>query len=117
VPLAKVPERKWQPSTDFFADLARDTDPSWLGQTFESGSNVHGITVDIVVLDNEVAKVDADSEPNTLDLADIPLPFRHTLLYRHGTANGVDHTCEFAEPTITCQLYEAASVFGEKWLD
>ena len=37
-------------------------DPAWLGQRFQPGGNVDAIAEDILIVDNDVAEIDADAE-------------------------------------------------------
>jgi hypothetical protein len=39
-----------------------DADPARLGQSFEPCGNIDTVAVDVVLLDNDVAEIDADAE-------------------------------------------------------
>jgi hypothetical protein len=61
-------------------DIARNADPARLGQSFEAGSNVDAVSIDVVAFDDDVADVDADPKgeallrrPGSLVLGESPL--------------------------------------------
>jgi hypothetical protein len=64
--LAHRLEREVELRLDLIVDVARDADTARLGEALEARRDVDAVAVDVVVLDDHVAEVDADAEPDTL---------------------------------------------------
>src|SRR5580658_3957039 len=59
---ALVLERQAGIAAQLIADAAGDVDLARFGQAFEAGGNVDAVAVDVAVVDDYVAGVDADAE-------------------------------------------------------
>ncbi len=99
------------------AHLARDAHPAGLGQPLEPGGDVDAIAIDVLALDNDVAKVNPDAEADALGLGEVRLPPRHALLDRDRAGDGVHHARELAEHAVARQLDDPAAVLGDERLD
>jgi hypothetical protein len=47
-----------------FVDNRRDANSAGFRKRFESGGNVYAVPVDVVSLDDDIAQVDADAQPD-----------------------------------------------------
>ena len=81
---------------DLIVDVAGDADAAGIGQSFESGSNVHAVAVDVAVLVDEVAEVDADPQADLLFRGHTGLALGHAGLQEHGATHRVDGAAELA---------------------
>jgi hypothetical protein len=75
--------------------LAGNTDTASFCNTFKAHSNIHAIAVDIVVVNNDVTDIDADSECNAATLRDVGVAFRHSALNIDSAAHSLDRAGEF----------------------
>jgi hypothetical protein len=74
-----------------------DADPAGLGQPFQPRRDVHPIPEDVVLLNDHVAEVDADAEPDPLLLRHLGLALGHAALDLHSAAHGVDNAHELSQ--------------------
>src|SRR4051794_25829940 len=95
----------------------RDADPTRLGQALQPGGDVDAVAVDVVVLDDDVAGVDADAEADLLVLGDARLALGHAALDGDGTGDRVDDAAELAQHAIAHELDNPAVVLGQEWLE
>src|SRR3546814_12230386 len=80
VVLAGVLEPIGQATADLVAGCPGQADAAGLGQALQAGRDVDAVAVDIVVLVDDVAEVDADAEADALGLWAILFPLGHALL-------------------------------------
>jgi hypothetical protein len=59
---AKILEGGLQPSSCVFLNPRRHANATRLGKTFEAWRDIHAVAEDVVLLDDDVAHVDADAE-------------------------------------------------------
>jgi hypothetical protein len=69
--------------------------------------------VNVVVLNDDVAEIDADPEYDLLILGHSRVPLRHPTLDR----DGLDNTWELHQQTVAHRLDDAALVFGDFRID
>ena len=91
-------------------------DAAGLGDTFEPGGNVDAVAVNIAVLDDDVADMNADAELDALVLRHGRVTLDHAVLNFNGTARGVDGACELDQDTIAGPLDDAAAMIARSWV-
>ena len=64
--LAVVDEADVEPAFGILLHARRHADAARLGQALEAGGHVHAVAEDVVVLDDDVADMDADAELDAL---------------------------------------------------
>jgi hypothetical protein len=87
-----------------------DADPAGLGQRFEPCRDVHSVPEDVVVLDNNVALVNADAELDAVVQRRRCIALRHASLHLGRAAQGIDHACKFSQHAVAGVLYDAAAM-------
>src|ERR1051326_914466 len=93
--VAQVVESHIEAVADVIAHGARYADPAGFGESLQSGSNIHPVAVDVAVLDDDVAEIDAHTEYDPLFLANAVIAIRHPALDRDGTGDrSEEHTSE-----------------------
>ena len=90
---------------------------SGLGQTFQPSRDVHPVTEDVVVLHNDVALVNADTELDAIVARCNGISLTHLVLPLGRTPQGINHTGKFDQEAITGRFDDAASVFGNLRVD
>ena len=90
---------------------------SGLGQTFQPSRDVHPVTKDVVVLHNDVALVNAETELDAFLSGDPNIPLRHYVLNLGRTPQGVDDTGELDQQAVPGCFDDAASVFSNFRVD
>jgi hypothetical protein len=108
---ADVFERKFEPAGCVFLDPCGNADPTRLGQPFEARGDVHSITENIAILDNNVADVNTDTELDPIRRPGVSL--RHALLDFHCAAQGINNAAELHEQTIAGRLHQPAMMLAD----
>jgi len=93
------------------ADLARCRKP------FQTCRHIDAITKDIVTVDDNIAKIDANSELDLLGLGDLGVPFGHIPLNLDGAAQRIHHAGEFDQHAVACSLDNTAMMLGDSGID
>ena len=70
-------------------DGARNADLARRGQLLQTRGDVHPVAIDIALLDDHIADVDADAESDALLLGQLPLALGHAPLDRRGTLDRI----------------------------
>ena len=94
-----------------FLHSRRDADAARFGECFEPRGDVHSITENIAILDNNVADVNTDTELDPIRRPGVSL--RHALLDFHCAAQGIDNAAELHEETIAGRLHQPAMMLAD----
>ncbi|MGA7265068.1 MAG: hypothetical protein WCB44_20555 [Stellaceae bacterium] len=78
--LAQVLEGNIELVAHLITHHAADADPAWLGQGFEPCRDIDPVSEDVLALDNDIAKIDPDSELDMLLWRDGRISLRHAPL-------------------------------------
>jgi hypothetical protein len=89
------------------AHSPRDADLPTLNQPLEPSGDIHAVPENVVVLDHDVADIDADPKAH-------PSPF---WLAFDRTANCIEHTREFCEHAVAGGVRDPASMPGDELVD
>ena len=95
---------------------AGDQNASWWAQLFEAGRHIDAVTQQIVVLDHDIAKVDADAQRDPALLGDCFLPVGNLFLNCRSAGYRIDDRAELRYQTVAHQLDDAAAVLGKQRL-
>ena len=106
--LAAVLEAHVDTVADALVDDGGNADAARLGQWLQARRNIDAIAVDVVAVDDDVAKVDADPQRDArtvrLHLA------MHRSLNCQGTADGIDDAGKLDQGAVAHELDDAATV-------
>ena len=91
--------------------------PPGSASAFEAGGDVHAVAVDVVILDDDVAEVDADAERDAPVLGQLSLALGDAVLDRDRAFDGIDDARELDQGAVAHQLDDAAAVLGDQRLD
>lgn len=111
--ISKIVEAGFEPTSDRLVNSAGDHDAARLCLRLQPGRHVHTITVKIVALDDQVAKMQADPEHDGGILRLPAIGLCHGLLELDRCIQGVDSAGKFDEGTIPGQLDQAATLPGQ----
>src|SRR6266516_6514590 len=78
---------------------------------------MHAIAKDIVVVDDDVSQMDADTELDPLGLGYLRVLASHAALNFDGASRCIDGTGKFDQQTIAGGLDDAAAMFGDCGVD
>jgi hypothetical protein len=98
-------------------DDCRNQDATRIGKSFEAGGDVDAITVNVAVLDDDVAEIDADTELNALCGRDVGITLGHTLLHCHRAGDGFDNAGKLDKEAVSGGLDNATLVNGDLRID
>ncbi len=115
--VAAVLETNVDPIADALVDDRGDADPTGLGEGFQSRGDVDTLAVDIVVFNDDIAEIDADSEHDGRLARGCTWQRGARALHRKGAVYSIDHAAELDDGTITDQLHDAAVVGGDGWVE
>ncbi len=76
-------------------------------QRFKPRGKVHAVTVEIVAIDDQVADVETDAEPDVAVLGDALIAFGHPALDFDGTARGGQDRSELHQKPVAHHLEDA----------
>ncbi len=102
---------------DLLMDTAGNDHGTGLRQPLQTRGDVHAIAEDIVVLNDNIAEIDANSELDAAGLWRFRVSRRHAILKRHGAPDGIHHAGELGQEPIPRRLDNPSSVLGDAGLD
>src|SRR5689334_8020821 len=97
---------------DMIADRLRDGDAAWAGGAFDAGGEVDAVAVNVAVLGDNVAEVDADAHLNPAVVGKLGVLFAHPLLDASRAFDRADDAGELGEEAVAGQLDHPAVVSG-----
>src|SRR6516165_11694733 len=106
--LAHILEWVGQLVADVIPHRPRDADPTGLGKGFQACCDVHTVAEDIVLLNDHVAEINADAEPNAPLVWHLRLAVAHPALDLSRAAYCVDHAREFRQQAVASVLHNTA---------
>ena len=115
--LAHVLEGKAQLVAHRVAHALGDANAARLGQTLQPRGNVYPVAENVVAVVDDVAKIDADAELDTLGLRHAGVAVGHAALDFDSAAHRVDGASEFHQQSIAGGLDDLAAVLPDLWID
>src|SRR6266851_8229520 len=106
--LAHVFEGEVELASGVFLHARRDADAARLGQAFETGGDVDAVAEYVVVLDDDVADVDADAEVDAAFCRYWGIAFGHCPLHLDRTSERIDDAGELDQEAVAGRLDDAA---------
>jgi hypothetical protein len=115
--LADVFEGEIEAARHILANPCRDADPAGRGQAFEARRDIHAVTEDVIVLDDDVSLVDADAERDAAVGWKRRITVRQCRLQFGRATESVDDAGELDQQPVAGGLDEAALVIADLWID
>ena len=115
--LADVIEGDIDLAADLPVRIVGDADAAGLGDALEARGDIDAIAENIVVVDDDVADVNADAKFDPEFRRHVDVSMRHLLLDLHRTPRGIDGTGEFDQHAIAGGLDDAAAVGCDPGID
>jgi hypothetical protein len=94
-----------------------NADPARFGDALKAGSNIDPIAEDIVVFNDNITDVNADSKFNPLELWYIDIVFGHAALNFDRAAYGVHGACELDESAVPGILDDTSAMISDFWIE
>ncbi len=98
-------------------DFLRDADAAGLGQRFQPRRDVDPVAVDVAVLGDDVAQIEADPENEAAFLGLTRFVLGQLVLPGHRAGEPVDRACKLDQQTVAEQLDHPSVVFRDQWLE
>src|SRR5215831_6122602 len=108
--LAAVLEGKVEPVADLIAHHAADAHFARLGESFEARGDIDAVAVDIALVENHVAEVDADAKLDAPFHRHVGVALCHCLLDLDGATHRIDDARKLDEQPVAGGLDDAAPV-------
>ena len=115
--LAQILEDKGQPVAHVIMHRTGDEHPAGLGQGFDPRGDVDAVAIDVVVLDDHVAEIDADAQLDAVVRRDTGVALGHRLLHLDRAAHRIDDAGELDQQAVAGGLDDAAMVLGDFRID
>ena len=115
--LAEIREGDVEFRLDKIVGLLREADAAWRCQSLQADRQVDAVAVDVVLLDDDVAEVNADAKTQATVLRLVSIAGVLLTLPRKGAGGGVDDALEGDEETVSRLLDQPAAVFVDQWND
>ena len=112
----RVFEQETGMPAQLFADGRGDRYPAGFGQPFEPGSNIDAIAVNVIVLDDNIARIDADTQLQ-LAVAGGIIVGGQTALDIDGAIHRVDGAVELNEESVALAAEKSTLVQRDSWFD
>jgi hypothetical protein len=100
-PSSTILERVSELSAYVFVDRPGNTNTAGVSQWLEANRYVHPVTMNIVVIGQDVSKIDADTQFDTLPPRQSRIPRTHRLLQRDGTSYRLHCARKLHEHSVT----------------
>jgi hypothetical protein len=100
-----------------FAHDSADADSTGLGQGLQTRCDVHPVSEDVAMLDDDIAEIDPDAEPDAPVFNDIGVPGCHRALHLGGTPNRVHDTRKFHQHAVAGGLHNPPPVLHNFGID
>jgi hypothetical protein len=94
-----------------------DANAAGIRQGFEAGGDIDTVAVDVVLVDNDVAEIDPDAEPDAAVLGHAGFAIYHCPLQLGGTADRVHDAREFRQHAIAGILDDAPGMLADLRVD
>src|SRR6516225_9676902 len=114
--ISRVFEKKTRMPAQLFADGRCDRYPTGFCQPFEPGSNIDAVAVNAIVLDDDIARIDADAQLQ-LAVAGGIIVGGQTALDIDGAIHGVDGAVELNEEAVALAAEKSTLVQRDSWFD
>jgi hypothetical protein len=114
--VAAILETNVDPIADAFVNDRGDADPAGLGEGFQSRGDVDTIAVDVVVFNDDITEIDADSEHDGRLARGCMWQRGAGALHRKRAVYSIDHAAKLNDGAIADQLHDAAVVGGDGWV-
>src|SRR5215469_5319034 len=115
--LAEVIEGVIELIAHFIAHHPAEADPTGLGQTLQSGGQIYPVAVDVGVLDDDIALVDADPELDPLLRWNGSVALHHPALHLDSTSDRIDNAGKFDQQAVAGGLDDATAVLFDFRID
>jgi hypothetical protein len=114
---AHILERKIELIAHLIMHDAADPDAAWLRQGFETRRDVDAVTIDVLVINDDIAHVQTNPKLNTPFWRNLNIALGHLPLNIDCTAYGVDDTGKLNKDTVARRLDNAPAVFRDLGID
>ena len=108
--LADILKCEPDPSDSIFLNPLGDADPAGFGDAFQTRSDVDPVPEDVVVVENDIALMDANPELDAPIRRLVWIALGHRGLHFAGAAQRIDDAAEFNQQTIAGGFDEAAAM-------
>ena len=111
--IAEILERAVDPPLHLLVDDGRHADFARLRNPLQSGGDIHPVAVDVAILDDHIAEIDADAEDDPLMFGRLGIALGHALLHRHGAGDRSHDARELDQQAVASGLDNPAPVLGD----
>jgi hypothetical protein len=115
---AQILEREVKLIAHLVAYDAANTDPAGLGQCLETGGDVDAVTVDVALIDDNIAEINADAEVDAPFSGNVSVvALCHVALHLDRAAHRIDDAGKLDQRAVAGGFDKAATVLPDLWVD
>src|ERR1700737_2832655 len=111
--LAEILEDEVELVAHLVAHDPADADPARLGQRLEPCGDIDAVAINVVLLDDDIAEIDADAELDAALQGDAVIVQCHVALQLDRAAHRIYHARELDQQPITGRFHNAAAMLGD----
>jgi hypothetical protein len=112
-----IVERSIDLSPNLALGVIGDADAARVGDTLQTSRNVYAVAENIVVLENDIAKMDANTELNSLVPRYGPIVLEHGALYLNGASHRSHRTSKFDQQSVACGFDDPPAMLSDDRVD
>ena len=94
-----------------------NADAAGVGDAFQPGRDIDAVAKNVVVVDDDVADMDADAEFDAFCLGDVDIAQAHRALHLDRAAHRVHRAAELDQHAVAGGFDDAAAIFGDLGID
>ena len=86
-------------------------------KSLQTGGDIHGVAKKVVILNDDVADVDADPKSHLLTRRPIGILLAYSLLHSHGTLHGIHSAGEIGDEAVARCIEDPTAMRGDQAID
>jgi hypothetical protein len=114
---AEIFEREVKLIAHLVAHDAAHTDPAGLGHGFEAGGDVDAVAVNVALVDDNIAEIDADAELDAPFNQDVSVALGHRALHLGRAAHCTHDAGKLDQRAVAGGFDKAAAVLLDLWVE
>jgi hypothetical protein len=114
---AEVLESDFEATVDLTVDRRGDADSADIGQLLHPCSDIDSFPVDVAVLEDDIAEIDADAKFHASIIGHIGIATAHSVLYLDRTPDRVSDALELDQHAVSGRLNDMTLIFGDRRID
>ena len=113
--LATVLKQDIKLTFNLFVGCTRETDTAWIGDPFQSCSDVDAIAKNVITVDDDIADVDTNAQLDTFVCGHCTVALVHTALNFERATRSLNDAGKLDQDAVAGPFDDAPPMFGNLW--